>query len=293
MRSYEMGDFCVSWYDNGVTIREDPFSERFLKTDKQSESEIVLEARTMDIDWLGSAVCLKQTGGYELLQTERGMFLLNHWGTCRYAFGVLLDELWKETVLPVYFSDGFSSQVPLQMTRFLSSVGLHSKLLQNHAPVIHASYIVHAGRAILFSAPEQTGKSTQARLWAQYQGARTINDDRVLLRATENVWKAYGYPCCGSSNICENETYPVAAIVILEQAPENRVEQMRVPAKIRALVSAMEIYAWDSREVDMAFSIAEEMIRQVPVIKLRCRPDQEAVQVLYQYLEENGYVESD
>ena len=288
-----MGEIPISWYDNGIEITEDSFSRRFQKDVIMENPQIVLEARPMDTLWFEHAACLKKTGGYELLRTEQGMFLMNHWGTCRHAFGIYLDELWKNSALPVYFHERFSSQVPLQMTRFLSSVGLHSKLLQNHAPVIHASYIVHAGRAILFSAPEQTGKSTQARLWAQYRGARTINDDRVLLRANENVWKAYGYPCCGSSNICENETYPVAAIVILEQAPENRVEQMRVPAKIRALVSAMEIYAWDSREVDMAFSMAEEMIRQVPVIKLRCRPDQEAVQVLYQYLEENGYVESD
>lgn len=85
--------------------------------------------------------------------------------------------------------------------------------------------------------------------------------------------------------ICQNRTLPLKAIVILEQAKENRVESLSASQKIRALVSGTEIYLWDTDEINQAFHIAEQISKEVPVIKLACRPDKNAVTVLKEYLE--------
>lgn len=54
---------------------------------------------------------------------------------------------------------------------FASLFALERRMLQKDSFILHSAYIRHRGRAILFSAPSGTGKSTQASLWAQYAGA--------------------------------------------------------------------------------------------------------------------------
>ena len=52
---------------------------------------------------------------------------------------------------------------------FASLFALERRMLQKDSFILHSAYIRHRGRAILFSAPSGTGKSTQASLWAQCQ----------------------------------------------------------------------------------------------------------------------------
>ena len=52
-----------------------------------------------------------------------------------------------------------------------------------------------------------------------------------------------------------------------------------------ALSSATEIYIWDPQEIELAITIAEEIASQVPILRLTCTPDQNAVDTLKQYLE--------
>ena len=55
---------------------------------------------------------------------------------------------------------------------FASLFALERRMLQKDSFILHSAYIRHRGRAILFSAPSGTGKSTQASLWAQYEKER-------------------------------------------------------------------------------------------------------------------------
>lgn len=151
---------------------------------------------------------------------------------------------------------------------------------------MHASYIDWNGQAILFAAASGTGKSTQAALWERYAGAEILNGDRVLLREREQIWNAYGYPCCGSSDICVNRNLPLRAIVILEQGSENQVSEIPAGEKIRTLLAGIEVYRWSIREIDKALELAEQIARKVPVVKFVCRPEEGAVTVLKNYLEE-------
>ena len=214
------------------------------------------------------------------------LFLMNHWATLRFGYGFYLKDLHSNSAIPVYCNQLLNSQYTLQVSHLLSTVGLHSKLLQFRFPTIHASYIDYQGQAILFTAPAQTGKSTQASLWQNYMGAEIINGDRALLGIKDGSLHAFGHPCCGSSYYCINRTLPVRAIVVLEQGPINEIQPLSVSQKLRALASAIALYPWDNQEVDWVFSAAEEIISQVPVIKLRCRPDKDAVFCLNDYLEE-------
>ena len=68
--------------------------------------------------------------------------------------------------------------------------------------ILHASYILYRGEAILFSAPSGTGKSTQAAFWKEHRGAEIINGDRVLVIKRDGVFYACGVYVSGTSGIC-------------------------------------------------------------------------------------------
>ena len=284
-----IGDVNIQWESQGTSWKADQFTDLFkTESDLYTNGSIILREMKMKPEVFEKARILQKTGGYELLQTDYGVFVMNHWAQCRFGYGFWAKDLESETVLPIYVNPKMKNQIPLSMDRFLSTIGLHGRFLRKDGLVLHGSYIEYCGKAIIFTAPSQTGKSTQAELWKLHKNAKIINGDRVLLRKRENKWQAFGYPCCGSSLVCENVTLPLAAIVILEQNKENKLEEMVLGQIIRSLVGATELYPWMEKEIGLAFSLAMEVVKEIPVVKLKCRPDKEAVEVLQIYLEEKG-----
>lgn len=291
MNLYRIGDLNIGLNAERFPLKRDNFSSVFQIEPDSTAADIIFDLHTVCPEQLGKMEDVRRTPEFDLVRIEERLFLVNHWGRCRFGYGLWLDDLKKSETVPVYVNSALREELPLTSNRMLSTIGLHSKLLQREAPVLHASFIVHENSAILFTAPAGTGKSTQADLWHKHAGAEIINGDRVLLRKRNGAWHAFGYPCSGSSGICRDEAYPMKAIVVLEQGPENRVVAMRASEKIKALVSATEVYPWDMDEIDMAIHCAQKLVENVEIVRLACRPDEDAVKVLRNFLEANDDAE--
>lgn len=157
-------------------------------------------------------------------------------------------------------------------------LGAETLLMRFGGLMLHASFIRWKGRGILFSAPSGTGKSTQAELWLRYEGAEILNGDRTALRKdASGCWRAYGLPYAGSSGIYRNESAPVWGVVVLAQAKENRVCRLPLPEAVRRLYPEAVLHHWDRRDVEEGFGLLSELAAGVPVIRLECRPDRDAV----------------
>ncbi len=143
--------------------------------------------------------------------------------------------------------------------------------------LLHSSFISANGKGILFSAPSGTGKSTQADLWAEYENADILNGDRAAIRRIDGSWSAYGLPYAGSSRIFRNESVPLAAIVILRQAKENKIRRLRPSEAWKALYSETTAHIWDRDFISRTLSLLESLASEVPVYLLECLPDKGAV----------------
>ena len=93
--------------------------------------------------------------------------MIYHWAHCRFGYGFRLDDLKNGNKVCCYFNPEMREEIPITAARFFSTAGMHTKLLQRSAVILHASYIDWDGSAILFTGPSGTGKSTQAELWEQ------------------------------------------------------------------------------------------------------------------------------
>lgn len=169
-------------------------------------------------------------------------------------------------------------------TVFVSLLLLEKVMIRNNALILHSAYMCRDHKAVLFSAPSETGKSTQAGLWEKYRQTRTINGDRSLLIRDEDGWHAYGWPVCGSSEICNNEEYPIHAIVMLYQAKENKIERLKGFAMLQKLMAQITINMWNSEFQMKAMDLIEQLVGEIPVYELGCDISEEAVECLEKVL---------
>ena len=171
---------------------------------------------------------------------------------------------------------------------FTSLLALERRQIKKDAMVLHCAYIEYQGEAILFSAPSETGKTTQANLWEKYRGSRTVNGDRSLLGKRDGRWTAQGWPVCGTSEVCHNESIPVRAVVMLSQAQENRAQRMTPGQAFPLLYSQITVNKWNTRDHIHTMDLMEDFLGSVPVIHLGCTISREAVDCLEEVLQELG-----
>ena len=166
----------------------------------------------------------------------------------------------------------------------LKAMELEHLLTRHDTLLFHSTFIEVDGKAILFTAPSGVGKSTQAELWCRYRNARLINGDRTGIQWRADAPWACGVPFSGSSDVRHNETWPLAAIVCLSQAPVNTLTRLRGVRAFRQIWEGCTVHLWDRADVEQATQTVTRILGHVPVYALACTPDASAVEVLYQQL---------
>lgn len=162
-------------------------------------------------------------------------------------------------------------------------IGIEVLLLQHDALLLHSSVVRLKDKAVLFSGPSGAGKSTQAALWQQYLGAEIINGDRCVISKRPDGFYGGGSPWSGTSRIYHRAQAPIAGIFLVHQSPENSVQRLGITA-FPALFSQTVINSWDSPFMDRMTALFADLMAQVPVYRLNCRPDQDAVMTAFQTL---------
>lgn len=194
------------------------------------------------------------------------------------------DTSFSETIFT-----GRSFPVMMDSRYMWSSVSLAQLLLSQNAFFIHSSFIKAGGKAVLFSAPCGTGKSTQAALWEKYRSAEVINGDKAGILVENGVY-ACGVPFCGTSGICKNQNLPLGAIVFLSQSPQNHIRRCGGTDALQKIIKNTYLDYTAPDESRKFVDIAIEIINSVPVYDFGCTPDEDAVIVLEKTLKAEGVI---
>lgn len=168
---------------------------------------------------------------------------------------------------------------------FTSLLALERRFVKRDQMILHCAYVEYQGQAILFSAPSETGKTTQANLWEKYRGSWTVNGDRALLGKRDGRWTAQGWPVCGTSEVCNNEVFPIRAVVMLSQASENRAERLTPGHAFPLLYSQITVNKWNREDHVYTMDLMDDFMRNIPVFHLGCTISEEAVECLEKALE--------
>lgn len=110
---------------------------------------------------------------------------------------------------------------------------------------LHASLVEKDGYGVVFLGPSGMGKSTQAKLWVEHQGADFIIGDRPGLRRIDGKWIGFGMPWDGKDGIRQQKQVPIRAFISLEQAPENSIRRLTKQEAMMVLLNQVMMPMWD------------------------------------------------
>lgn len=246
-------------------------------------TEINFNKTTVDISGARTVNCQKD-GFYkrEIIKADNGTV----WR--------LIKNSTSEVILSFYVDD-FNNKISLLEDKtetngqaafeFLSRTAVYS-MLDSSVLSFHGVLMEYNGKGIIISAPSETGKTTHARLWRDEKKALIINGDNSCCYKEDDSWKGFGIPWSGTSGEQINRSVEIVAAVILERADENKADRINDYDAFCNLHSLIQYPTWDTEKADRAIALCNDFLKDVPVFKLRCKPDTDAVDTLCKALED-------
>lgn len=148
--------------------------------------------------------------------------------------------------------------------------------------LVHGSVIAVDGVGYLFTAKSGTGKSTHTRLWREQFGSRAtmINDDKPLLKITEDGVLAYGTPWNGKHRLGTNTSVPLKAICVLTRDEKNHIEEIK-PREVYQMLLQQTYRPLDSEAMMQTLRLLDLLMKNIKFYKLGCNMDLDAVKVAF------------
>ena len=210
---------------------------------------------------------------YKLVDGQRRLEIATRQG----AHAIEVDRGWKEVRSDVLLDDPSAFFFINRLIMIAYGVAIAPK----HMLKVHASVTELNGRALIFLGVSGTGKSTHSRLWRQFvPGARLLNDDEPIVRIMDDgEVRVYGCPWSGSTPCYRNASAHVVAFVHLYQSSENKLTKLRGRDSFDSIYSSSAFLHSDKVRHLATFDTVVDVLERVPVYRLDCRPDEEAVRL--------------
>jgi hypothetical protein len=150
---------------------------------------------------------------------------------------------------------------------------VHSLILAKQGGLlVHSASVVRNGRAFLFAGVSGAGKTTISRLAPA--DATLLTDEISYIRREGDGYIAFGTPFSGElaqhgDNVCA----PLAAVYLLRQGPENRIDPVSEADAVRAVMESVLFFAHDTELVGHVFDSVCNLVQTVPVRRLTFVPD--------------------
>lgn len=221
--------------------------------------------------------------GYEVYSGEKGFlrrYIEHKEGDRPYAVSSMdwehgRGQVWYLSGDAAFFTESRNSFFHIAFEEWLMHFG---------RLVLHASFVASPFGGLLFSGPSGVGKSTQASLWETYEGCQVINGDKPILLKEGDTWCANGSPYAGSSRRYVPRTENIAGIFLLEQGASCRIRRLGSAEAFRGLFAGTTMNLWNDQYMASACDLLMDLATRVPVYRLTCTPDRNAVEIVKEAL---------
>ena len=176
---------------------------------------------------------------------------------------------------------------------YLETLALYRKIAEDGIGrgiiLFHGSCIAVDGEAYLFTAPSGTGKSTHTRLWRQLLGERAVmvNDDKPLIRITDEGATAYGTPWNGKHRLSANTGVRLKAICLLERSIGNHIDRTAYTDIFPALFQ-QTYRPSDPEGMRKTLELLDRLGQTVKFYRLGCNMDISAAELSYNTMRGTG-----
>lgn len=159
---------------------------------------------------------------------------------------------------------------------------LECRLIQMGYAVLHCACVAKDGKAVAFSGPSGTGKSTRARHWVEALDAEWVSGDRPFIDPVQG--RVYGAPWDGKEQLFCSVSYPLAAILEVRRSDVTALRELTYRQKRSFLANQLMIPLWSPQLGATALAAMNRMIAHIPMYRLYCDRTPQAAQEAYRML---------
>ena len=162
-------------------------------------------------------------------------------------------------------------------------------LVEDNIVVFHSSAISIDGNAFLITARSGVGKSTHSRNLKEYigEGFKYINDDKPLLKVTDNGAVVYGTPWNGKERISNNISVPLKAILFLNRGDTNTYRKIINKEEIYIKMLSQIYLPKEKSKREKALKIADKLLKNVNFYEINVTKDVESAKMTYEEIIKN------
>lgn len=175
---------------------------------------------------------------------------------------------------------------------YLESLAVYRKIaelfLDEDIILFHGSVIAVDGEAFLFTAKSGTGKSTHTSNWRKVFGDRAVmvNDDKPLLKITDEGVFAYGTPWDGKHHRSTNMSAKLKAVCVLTRSENNYIEKTSLGSQYNIVFQ--QVYRVKGAEnMKKILGLVDRMFKVTEIYRLGCNMDEESAVVAYNGMKGN------
>jgi hypothetical protein len=146
--------------------------------------------------------------------------------------------------------------------------------------MLHACGVVLDGKGYLFAGPSNAGKTTLARLWAEFGDATVLGDECLILRRKGDRFWVYGTPWVGEAGLFSPEGVPVEGIFHIRHAAGNTLARTPIKQAVEQLLGQTILTPYDPFAVEYGLDFCLDFVHEVPAHDLGFVPDESAVEMI-------------
>jgi hypothetical protein len=282
----DLNDFTVG----GATVSVSPAgrgrwaAERLARPFFGHRADPVLRISTSRMDSvapLPGVVAFESARGWSVTEGAscwRVSFFRDRGGRGPVAYQFLeIDRSWRSGVFYLPRARTGPSAWPFYLGYPLEPILFTSLLARAEGAVVHATGLIHRGQGWVFAGTHGAGKSTVARLLGDRADCAVLNDDRVVVRRVDGVWRVFGTPWAGTILKASPASAPLGGILFLRHSETTaaiRLEPRGVPAAF--LPRCFHPY-WDRQALDGLLETTARLAREVACYDFPFAPDARAV----------------
>lgn len=265
--SKEFADFIVTENQHNTT-HQIPKATRLVCTVHRLNCKLNLPVNELEVDGQYSPILRR---GGDLVEITGHNFIASFATTINSCDAVQITE----AKLSVFAESDFTHLTVVE--NFLRFYTAYNAVRMSGA-VLHSAGLVIEGDAFLFAGYSNVGKTTLTRK-AHHHGCTVLSDDlNLLLPSGDSTYRAYKVPFTGEfGRTIEQgsleDSYPLKAIVLLEQAEDLSVEPVRSVQAVSRLLACSPFVNNDDMQIKALLDIHTDLALTLPIIKLKLCKD--------------------
>lgn len=143
--------------------------------------------------------------------------------------------------------------------------------------LIHTCGTNYQGQGLLFVGASGSGKTTIANLWNNDMDVKILNDDRIVIRKKEGVFRIYGTPWHGTGKFSSPDSAPLKKIYFLKHSKKNKIKPLdNIQATTKLLATSFSTF-WDKKGMSFTLEFCAELAKEIPCYELGFIPDKSMV----------------